>query len=79
MLDHPAFAPPPPAQRRPLSLPPRPRRCQWIEGEPSRRETCKCRAPVASVGSYCMAHRLRALRPPAFVLILQILTKEPRR
>jgi hypothetical protein len=79
MLDRPAFAPPPLDQRRPLLRPPRPRLCQWIEGEPSRREACKCRAPVAAVGSYCRAHRVRSLRPPAFVLILQILAKEPCR
>jgi hypothetical protein len=38
----------------------RPTACQWIEGEPSRFDECKCGAAVAQGSSYCAAHHIRA-------------------
>jgi hypothetical protein len=34
--------------------------CQWIEGEPSEDDRCKCGAPAADGRSYCAAHEARA-------------------
>jgi len=80
MLDRPAFALPPPGQRRPRSAGPRPRLCQWIDGEPNRREGCKCGAPVAPASCYCEAHRVRAVLSPGAVPVLpQTPATEPRR
>lgn len=41
----------------------RARTCQWIEGEPSPSESCKCGAPV-QCGVYCERHRQRAIYIP---------------
>lgn len=41
---------------------PRPKLCQWIAGEPSANDSCKCRAPVMEAGPderpspYCAEH-----------------------
>jgi len=38
----------------------RPAGCQWIQGEPSRDDTCKCGRPVHREGSpWCAAHYRR--------------------
>ena len=42
---------------------PRPRLCQWIEGEPSGDDSCKCLVPVEPGRPYCAAHWARAWRP----------------
>lgn len=38
------------------------RTCQFIEGEPSMDDACKCGAPAAD-GVYCANHRERCSRP----------------
>jgi hypothetical protein len=47
-------------QRLAVSLWPPPRRCQWIAGEPSADDGCKCGRPVRPASSYCAAHHRRA-------------------
>lgn len=37
-----------------------PKVCQWIEGEPSFNEACKCGAPVVPEKPYCETHCKRA-------------------
>jgi hypothetical protein len=69
-LDRPAYAPPPLALRRSLGRLRRPRRCQWIDGEPNRRDACKCGLPVAPHSSYCEAHSARALLVPFLLSLL---------
>jgi GcrA cell cycle regulator len=40
--------------------------CQWIEGEPSRDDGCKCGQPIRPGSPYCAAHGARArLHVPA--------------
>lgn len=39
---------------------PLPRRCQWIEGDPSADEACKCGAPTQRGLPYCPRHAARA-------------------
>lgn len=39
-------------------------RCQFIEGEPSADDTCKCNAPVKPGSSYCPEHHERCWLPP---------------
>lgn len=39
------------------------RTCQWIDGEPSRDDSCKCGKPAATGSSYCDDHLARAYRP----------------
>ncbi len=41
------------------------RRCQWIAGEPTRDESCKCGAPAIPGSPYCEAHHRRAYLPRA--------------
>lgn len=45
------------------------RGCQWIAGEPSADDSCKCGASVVSVGPYCARHlaasHLERPKPPA--------------
>ena len=38
------------------------RRCQWIEGQPTPDDSCKCLAPSAPGVSYCPEHARRAFR-----------------
>lgn len=38
----------------------RPTVCQWIAGEPSRIDDCKCGAAVVDGSSYCATHHVRA-------------------
>lgn len=38
--------------------------CQWIEGEPSADDACKCGAPALSGSSYCAEHHARCYREP---------------
>lgn len=38
------------------------RLCQWIEGDPTPDDSCKCLAPSAPGVSYCPAHAQRAYR-----------------
>lgn len=38
------------------------RTCQWIEGEPTHNDACKCGAP-SFAGAYCQAHYLRSFTP----------------
>ncbi len=38
------------------------RTCQWISGEPSADDRCKCRAAVGESRVYCPRHELRAWR-----------------
>ena len=41
-------------------------RCQWISGEPSADDGCKCGAPVTDpLSPYCADHARRAVRPMA--------------
>ena len=37
--------------------------CQWIEGEPSADDSCKCGAPVVPGRSYCAEHLKRTIIP----------------
>lgn len=39
-----------------------PKLCQWIEGEPSFDENCKCLKPVIPSKPYCEAHYKRAYK-----------------
>jgi hypothetical protein len=34
--------------------------CQWIEGEPSEDDACKCGKPAAAGRPYCPPHEARA-------------------
>lgn len=43
----------------------RPKQCQWIEGQPTRDDSCKCLAPVRPGQPYCEAHYRRAWRAAA--------------
>jgi hypothetical protein len=43
---------------------PAPRACQWIEGEPTPDDSCKCGAPSAPGQPYCGPHLRRARRVP---------------
>ncbi|RJF80930.1 hypothetical protein D3877_11890 [Azospirillum cavernae] len=43
---------------------PAPRVCQWIEGEPTPDDSCKCGAPSAPGHAYCGPHLRRAYRIP---------------
>jgi len=36
-------------------------RCQWIAGEPSRDDACKCGAPTAPGSPWCPRHHARAI------------------
>ena len=40
------------------------RSCQWISGEPSADDSCKCGEPVVVVGVYCTSHQAMTTRPP---------------
>ena len=40
------------------------RRCQWIAGEPSWSDDCKCEEPALEGESWCSHHRLRAYGLP---------------
>ena len=51
-----------PAGRRIVG--PRRRQCQWIEGEPSGDDRCKCRRETARGLSWCPAHLDRIYLPP---------------
>ncbi len=39
-----------------------PRTCQWIEGERSRDDRCKCLAPTVPGMSYCPPHLARTIQ-----------------
>lgn len=41
----------------------RPRTCQWIDGEPSADDACKCGRPTIPGFSYCAPHVARAYQP----------------
>lgn len=59
----PAPKPEPAAPRRkPVYIAPIPkrRRCQWIAGEPTRKDSCKCQAETRPGSSWCEAHHARA-------------------
>jgi hypothetical protein len=43
---------------------PRGRQCQWIEGEPSGDDSCKCLRETALGVSWCPTHRMRIFLPP---------------
>jgi hypothetical protein len=43
---------------------PRGRQCQWIEGEPSGDDSCKCLRETALGESWCQVHRERVYLPP---------------
>jgi len=43
---------------------PRGRQCQWIEGEPSGDDSCKCLRETAPGVSWCPVHRERIFLPP---------------
>lgn len=43
---------------------PKGRQCQWIEGDPSADDTCKCRAWTVEGKPYCQEHLARAYRRP---------------
>ena len=45
------------------------RPCQWIAGEPSADDACKCGAPVIEGTSYCEPHWRRAFIPKAERLV----------
>lgn len=47
------------ACRRSCEVGPPPTRCQWIEGEPTASDDCKCLAPILAGSSYCPAHHRR--------------------
>lgn len=49
---------------RPRVLGPRGRQCQWIEGEPSGDDSCKCLRETAFGVSWCQTHRTRIFLPP---------------
>lgn len=51
--------------RRLTPLGPPPKHCQWIEGEPTANDSCKCGAPVLPEFSYCAEHVYRAYLKPA--------------
>ena len=38
------------------------KRCQWIDGEPTADDRCKCSRRVKTGSSYCPAHHKRAWR-----------------
>ena len=50
-----------PAQAQPERIY-RPKTCQFIEGEPSFNDDCKCGAPVVEGSAYCRHHQERATR-----------------
>ena len=43
---------------------PKGRQCQWIEGEPSGDDSCKCLRETAPGASWCPPHRTRIFLPP---------------
>lgn len=51
-------------RRKPVDISPRPgrkgRQCQWIAGEPTRKDSCKCLAETRPGSSWCEAHHERA-------------------
>ncbi len=49
----------------PLETDWRPRGCQWIEGEPSADDRCKCGKPVVPGASYCEPHLRRTVAATA--------------
>jgi len=49
-----------PRSLRPVFTGPAPRRCQWIEGEPSAEDACKCGQPSVEGRPYCSEHTARA-------------------
>ena len=62
----------PPMEPRwePRTSGPPPERCQWIEGEPSRHDRCKCGRTAAPGRSYCRAHLRRCLRERLLTAIM---------
>jgi hypothetical protein len=62
--------PPQPKQRPVVMLPtarivgPGGRQCQWIEGEPSGDDSCKCLRKTARGSAWCRAHGARVYLPP---------------
>ena len=46
--------------RTPLEEGPPSKKCQWIEGEPTRGDNCKCLARTTMESSYCAKHEARA-------------------
>ena len=40
----------------------RPRTCQWIKGQPSANDACKCGAPVEEGRPYCLPHLERSIQ-----------------
>ena len=46
---------------------PGPRTCQYIAGEPSADDSCKCSLPAVPGGSYCVLHQAVCYVPPAEV------------
>ena len=40
---------------------PLPKHCQWIAGEPSAHDSCKCLAPTVPGRPYCAEHQARAV------------------
>jgi hypothetical protein len=43
---------------------PKGRQCQWIEGNPSGRDECKCLRPTVPQSSWCPAHLRKVYLPP---------------
>lgn len=43
---------------------PKGRQCQWIEGEPSGDDSCKCLRETEQGTSWCPPHRMRIFLPP---------------
>lgn len=52
-------------ERYAAGIGPAPKFCQWIEGEPSADDACKCGARVVLDFSYCADHLFRAYLRPA--------------
>lgn len=48
-------------------LAPKGRQCQWIEGDPSPDDSCKCRAWTVEGKPYCQAHLDRAYRRDGYI------------
>lgn len=51
-----------PPRRHPVGVGPAPRTCQWIAGEPTGDDSCKCGAETLPGRPYCLEHELRAWR-----------------
>lgn len=49
----------------PRIIGPKGQQCQWIEGDPSGRDDCKCLRPTARHSNWCPAHLRKVYLPPA--------------